>query len=290
MNAHPDRPVEIGADATGRMVVVKRYLNADAAVIYREHVALWQSSFGADRTPPGVPEPLSFDDAAAAVTMECVPGSPLAVRGGLGGTLEHMEAAAGLLADLHSSGVPLGRRRSAAGVLRSAQRKAAAIDDGALGGKFGHLVASLAHRVPDDDALVVSHGDFAPRNVLLGPDGRLTLIDFDRLQLASPALDVAYWGAWIWATQRLCDTEPSWMPADQFAVYYLRCTPFNDHSVTSGMAFYRAAALARIVHGWSALATRHDVASQLIDDAHHVLARHGQPDEEQSASAFDESH
>lgn len=52
---------------------------------------------------------------------------------------------------------------------------------GVLGARFGDLgrrSSELAGRVlPDQLALAVSHGDFGPRNVFVGPDDRLTVFD-----------------------------------------------------------------------------------------------------------------
>jgi Phosphotransferase enzyme family len=271
MNDHPDRLVEIHDDASGRRVVTKRYIDADGDAIYHDHVALWQSAFGERRLPPGLPQPLLFNPLSGMVTMEHIPGATLAVRGTLGNSLEHTAGAAALLADMHRSGVPLSRRRSTAGVVRSVQRKAASLVVGPSA--YQRLADQLVNCAPvDDDVLVASHGDFSPRNVLLTPESqRLTIIDFDRLQLASPARDVAYWGAWIWTTQRLRGEEPSWLPGDQFALAYVSCAPEYAEAVTSHQTFHRAAALARIVHGWSALALRTDVARALIDDAMRLI-------------------
>jgi aminoglycoside phosphotransferase (APT) family kinase protein len=49
-----------------------------------------------------------------------------------------------------------------------------------------------------DGELVPCHGDFSPQNVLVGPGG-FALIDWDKLQLADPARDIAYTRAWCWA-------------------------------------------------------------------------------------------
>ncbi len=44
---------------------------------------------------------------------------------------------------------------------------------------------------------VVVHGDFAPVNVIVGPDGEiLALVDFEHARLGSPMADVAWWG-WV---------------------------------------------------------------------------------------------
>ena len=42
----------------------------------------------------------------------------------------------------------------------------------------------------------LSHGDFAPINVIVGPDGELVLLDLDDVQPGPRLLDVAWWG-WV---------------------------------------------------------------------------------------------
>jgi aminoglycoside phosphotransferase (APT) family kinase protein len=73
---------------------------------------------------------------------------------------------------------------------------------------------------------VVVHGDFAPVNVIVGPDGEiLALVDFEHARLGSPMADVAWWGwvvrhhhpdAWraAWPTFRAAAGVPSGDPAD----------------------------------------------------------------------------
>ena len=73
---------------------------------------------------------------------------------------------------------------------------------------------------------VVVHGDFAPVNVIVGPDGRiLALVDFEHARVGSPMADVAWWGwvvrhhhpnAWraAWPTFRAAAGVPSGELAD----------------------------------------------------------------------------
>lgn len=72
----------------------------------------------------------------------------------------------------------------------------------------------------------VVHGDFAPINVIVGPDGDiLALVDFEHARLGSPTADVAWWGwvvrhhhpdAWhaAWPTFRAAAGVPSGDLAD----------------------------------------------------------------------------
>ena len=118
-------------------------------------------------------------------------------------------------------------------MLRSSRRK---VDELApAGGRdLGEsgLVVELARRVlerlaatlPTSTELVLSHGDFSPRNVLLTPDG-LALIDFDRLQLAAPERDISYWGAWTWVTMLTTGQQPRWRVGDELALAYNRFRP-----------------------------------------------------------------
>lgn len=56
------------------------------------------------------------------------------------------------------------------------------------------LLASWTDDAPWD--LVVTHGDFAPINVLVGGDGALTVLDLHDVAIAPRLFDVAWWG-WV---------------------------------------------------------------------------------------------
>ncbi len=273
MNNHQDRPVAMAVDSDGRAVITKRYHEADGAAIYASHQALWQSAFGRSRSPQAIPEPLSWDVTTSTVTMELAPGEPIGARGDLGSTTQHTATVARLLADFHASGVVVDRRRSASGLVRAVDRKAVEMAASPLGKLYEYVCWRARCAKPTNELSVINHGDFSPRNVLFG-DGRLSLIDFDRLQMASPARDIAYWGAWAWATHRLNDQHPSWDLGDALLEEYLRCSPLPGvQRIVDEINFHRSVSLLRIVHGWSALRSRVDIAGILLGDASAVLMR-----------------
>jgi aminoglycoside phosphotransferase (APT) family kinase protein len=209
--------------------------------------------------------------------MQFLPGDPIGSRGDLGLSVQQLPEVARLLADLHSSGVRVDRRRSPAALLRSSHRKVDELDRTGIERSGSAEVAQLARRVverlaaglPTPTELVLSHGDFSPRNVLLTPNG-LALIDFDRLQMAAPERDISYWGAWTWVTMLTTGRQPSWRVGDDLALAYHRFRPAAPEPAPS--AFYRAVALLRIAHGWSALQAAPQTAALVLREALRLLA------------------
>lgn len=239
---HPDRPVELHR-VDGR-TIVRKYYARGGEDIFATSAALWDSPFGRSRRPPGLARPLGFDPAAGALDSEHIDGAALATRGTLGSAPERLAEVAALSADLHDSGVRVARDRRASKLLRSLERK--------LG--TGHpLLDRLRLAAPHGrEELVANHGDFSPRNILMAPDG-LRLIDLDRVQAAGRGRDLAYFGAWCWATQWQRGETPSWALANELDAHYLRLRPNVAHAELAP-GFYRAAALIRIATGWSAFA------------------------------------
>ena len=273
---HADRPVHVETRGAHR-VVVKRYVAGGAAAVYGQMSALWASPFGADRRPPGLPRPTGVNPDRQEVEMQFLPGDPIGSRGDLGLSVQQLPEVARLLADLHSSGVRVDRRRSPAALLRSSHRKVDELDRTGIERSGSAEVAQLARRVverlaaglPTPTELVLSHGDFSPRNVLLTPNG-LALIDFDRLQMAAPERDISYWGAWTWVTMLTTGRQPSWRVGDDLALAYHRFRPAAPEPAPS--AFYRAVALLRIAHGWSALQAAPQTAALVLREALRLLA------------------
>lgn len=276
--SHQDRPVRL-AVRDGREVVVKTYRRGGCRQVHDEMLALWRSPFGRERRPPGLPEPLDVNPATGEVVMARAPGRPLAARGDLGDSVLRLPEVAVLLADLHASGVTLTRVRSARRVLASSRRKATDLRAGSLGQAAGSagvaaaaasVVEQLDRCCPLQEALVPSHGDFSPRNVL-GDVAGVVLIDLDRLQMADPAHDLAYWGAWGWATEAMNDLTPTWQILGDLVSQYTGYLGDRSPAVRETLAFHQGAALVRIVHGWSALADRPGVQLVLLAEAARLL-------------------
>jgi aminoglycoside phosphotransferase (APT) family kinase protein len=159
--------------------------------------ALWASSFGALRKPPGLPQPLDYIPDPGILISENVEGSPLARTPHI--SEKDARTTIELLAALHDCDARPQSRRTSRGIVRSARRKADRIAQ--LAPQYAEAARSLADAIAaqrvSDTELVPSHGDFSPRNVLVSSD-RFVLIDWDRLQLADPARDVVYFGISTW--------------------------------------------------------------------------------------------
>lgn len=98
---------------------------------------------------------------------------------------------------------------------------------------------TVAHRVPDLDAPIAAlikrmaaerrclvHGDFSPKNVLVGHDG-LWVIDFEVAHIGDPAFDVAFLTSHLMlkAVHRPVDRHAYAACTDQFWHSYLNGTP-----------------------------------------------------------------
>lgn len=251
---HTDRPVRMETH-DGRTVVVKRYLDADGARIFDDQMRLW-SALGAGRSTV-VPEPLGWNDQSRELTMEAVAGEPVGARGDLGRAAELTMPVATLIADVHRSSVVVNRRRDARRVVASLQRKSADMRGTIDERRYRRAVELLddpvvIRRIARTEQLVLSHGDWSPRNVLADGDS-VYIVDFDRLQMAGAGHDVAYWGAWCWATALIAGGRPDWAMCGDFMGAYGAVRPEAFQEIVDTLWFHRAAALLRIAHGWSVL-------------------------------------
>jgi len=267
IGTHADRPVLL-VEHDGDAAVLKRYERGGAALVHGQMVDLWASGFRAS-----MPRPIALVEQGRSVLMSRCDGTPLGSRGDVGDAPRRAREVAELLAALHSCGVVVDRRRGPAELLRSSGRKAAELADIAAdvgtrrtAALAGELVAALSAALPPVTGLVVSHGDFSPRNVLATP-ARLMLIDFDRLQMADPARDLSYWASWIWVTQYQRGATPSWSPGEDVVAHYAAERPDITTTPRSTWAFYRAVSLLRIAHGWSALRADPTMAAGVLGAA-----------------------
>ena len=257
---HADRPV-MQVEEGGRTLIRKRYRSLDDADrVFDAMSALWRSPFGAGRTPPGLPEPVAVDRAAAAIDTAFLVGD--AGHRGVpdGATPRDVDGMAQLLADLHRSGVDVPLVRSARRVLASVRRTL---------GEHHPLVDLAAMRLPDREVLVPSHGDFTPRNVWCTADGPV-LIDLDRVQSADPARDLGHFAAWCWTRRHLDGHADGWRSGDALEAAYLRHSEMSPDALACGRAFHRAAGLVRC---WSSVSKRHPepIASALLIEAAQLL-------------------
>jgi Phosphotransferase enzyme family len=252
----------------GRAVVIKRYDTAQVDTVFAAMQSLWASPFGESRTPPGMPEPLALE--GTEVTMAMVTGETLGVRGDAERSHRQLPGVARLITDFQFSGVEVARRGSSDKLLRSLARNRGRLAPG-LAEPFDRALGALGAVAPEDEPLVLGHGDMSPRNILIDGD-TLTLIDFDSLQMSGRGRDLAYLGAWTWVTDWISHGSATWQLADDLGAAADDCAglPHNTWWITA--PFYRAAGLLRIAQRWSSLATRPDQARRVIDEAHRLAA------------------
>jgi Phosphotransferase enzyme family len=134
----------------------------------------------------------------------CLPGRLVTVQPLLSGSLPARPADVALkagellreLADLDAAkevGLAVAQPAQHLAVAEVSARFVAAILP-ALGGRLEVLLRELEATVPSIDRLVLSHGDFHARQLLVSPDG-LAVVDLDALRLAPAALDPATYAA-----------------------------------------------------------------------------------------------
>ena len=267
----PDRPTVALTSPGGVPCVAKLYDGDDGEPTFANMREVWASSFGARRSPPGLPEPLAYIRAAGALVMRRVDGRPMAELDPATAA-DLVDDAIDLLLDLHTSDAHPPLRRDARGVVRAARRKlreVADVDD-ALGDRFARVVSALESARPDAVPLVPSHGDFSARNVLVG-DGGLVLIDWDRVRLAEPARDATYFGLWEWADALTRRDDPSWATLERALDVYDAREP--ERRVRDRAEFYIAAGLARVAHAMVMIWKRDaDTVAAVLDEALRQLA------------------
>ena len=242
----PDRATLALVSRTGLPVVAKLYPSGGGEITYANMQELWRSSFGERRRPPGLPQPIEYLPDVGVLIMERLPGRPFVELGA--SDTDIVDEALRLVAALHGCDAEPSKRRNFRRIVRSVRRKADAAAQVApqFAGSFSEVAEALEAAALEDPELVPCHGDFTPRNVLVGADG-LALIDWDRLQRADPARDLAYFGAWCW-TWALRQRRPAhWSVLDRVVAKYDSLRP--GASIEARLGFHVAAGLMRIAYG-----------------------------------------
>ncbi len=242
-------------------IIRKRYRDDSGRAVHAAMSELWASPFGATRTTPGLPEPLAYDPDERTLDMAVIEGPAVGSRGDVGALPRLLDETATLLADLHGSGVVVSRRRTPDKLLRSLSRK--------LGTDDHMIVDRVAAHAPEAWTLCPNHGDFSPRNIMVTAGGP-ALIDFDRVQMASPSRDVSYLAAWCWVTSVINATataDDAWRLGDEFEDAYTTLRPDATADLRRGRTFHRAAGLVRIATEWTSMTTDPEASAMVLDEA-----------------------
>jgi Ser/Thr protein kinase RdoA (MazF antagonist) len=244
LTRRPDRLTVGLRTAAGTPAIGKLYPAGGGGQAFRNMTALWDSSFGERRDPPGLARPIEHIGEARVLVMEHLGGRPLLELDYL--AEEHLRQSVELLAALHESDARLSSvPRTARRVVRSLRRKQARIAELApeYAARYEAAVDAVEAAQPGDRDLMCSHGDFSPRNVLAGT-GRYALIDWDRLRLADPARDIANYGAWCWLRALHRRGASDWSALERFVAGYASLRPC---ALGDRLNFHLAAALLRMV-------------------------------------------
>jgi Ser/Thr protein kinase RdoA (MazF antagonist) len=229
----------------GLPVVAKFYSGEKGAKAFANMQALWQSKFGERRQPPGLPRPVEYLPELGVLVMERLAGRPLAELTGRNEAI--FDDAVRLLAALHQCDAVSETQHGSRDIVRSAQRKADAIAQ--LTPQYADVVraavAGLEACRRKEREMVPSHGDFSPRNVLVG-EGRLALIDLDRFQMSDPCRDLAYLGTWNWPEALRRGRWPDRSALERAMQVYKAERPAAF--IKKSMGFYVAAGLIRRAH------------------------------------------
>jgi hypothetical protein len=242
----PDRltvPVRTRFD---QPAVAKCYPSDRGALTFANMQSLWRSSFGERRRPPGLPEPIDYLPETGTLVMERLSGRPLAEREAADAV--SIAEAVKLIAALHDCEARPTKKRDRRRIVREIQRNQAASAEMAPAPArvLAPVVEALEASDGEDTEIVPCHGDFSPRNVLIG-GARVALIDWDRLEWADPARDVTYFGTWCWVWALRRKMTADWSVLQQAIEGYrgLRQMTLTD----ARRDFHVAAGLMRIAHG-----------------------------------------
>jgi aminoglycoside phosphotransferase (APT) family kinase protein len=243
LSSRPDRLTLGLRTPGGTAVIAKVYLDDSGERTFEYMQRLWASPFGAARPSPGLAQPLDYLPDLRISLVERIRGKPMAETGFLDPTM--IESAARLLADLHDCGVEPEVRRTWRGIVRSLTRKIQRISElvPEYFSAMDPVMKLLLNGHFKDSELVCAHGDFSARNVLVGGE-RVALIDWERLQQADPARDVAYFAVWGWRQRIQRGRMPDRTVLSEITSAYEACRPGSR--LAKQMPFHIAAGLIRM--------------------------------------------
>jgi hypothetical protein len=189
---------------TQQAVYVKIFADDRGEAIYNDMQALWQATRGARALH--IPEPLGYDAARRMLVMEAVPaqrdltnwikciekGERLPRGVGMERLNRCMAVAAESLAELHRADVRPQRRRTFQCEMAKRYKDLEVLrhSDPDLARATAELLQRLEALALKNETLVPSHGGYRHKQTV-GDDQRLTIIDWDGLSRAHPALDAA---------------------------------------------------------------------------------------------------
>jgi hypothetical protein len=246
------------------------------------------------RQPEGlkIPASLGFHRSLRLLLLEAMPGAATMgdllkthARGeqlsGAGPVLESaVEACASVAAALHASEIELGPRRDAGRELSSLRADIAALSriSPELGARLLVSLETAEDQLLRSPALPpsVCHGDFRHNQILFDQESA-TLVDFDSVCQAEPALDVGHFLAYLRLTTR--KVEPAiaggTRVADELSQLFLNRYLLADRlglseaRVRARVAAYETLSLLRLaLHGWQKFKPhRIEVALSLLEEA-----------------------
>jgi phosphotransferase family enzyme len=255
-----------------------------------------------DRMRPrrfAVPRLLGLVQALRLVLLEPMPGAPLVLallreRLGAGGapgtpTLEDaVEQAAAVAAGLHRSGVGRGRQRGIHKERAELKQALTVLDrfSPGLGAEYRDWVGSVKALAAASEPLPAcfSHGDFSPSQLLFSSD-QCSLIDFDTICQAEPALDLGQFLAYLRLAARKIGEpasaggrETTEQICARFVDAYVRECGLGagaESLLRRRVRLYEIVSLLRLVfHSWRKFKSeRLAFATELVRDRLGVLAR-----------------
>jgi hypothetical protein len=273
-----------GGQQCRRVVYGKFFADDRGAALYQDMQTLWEIARVSDCLR--VPEPLGYDAQRRMLVMTEAPGErdlnlwvkrlehrqPLPPGVDLDRMQRCMAVVAQALAELHRSGIHPTETRSFQSELADQYQDLELMRKGdtELGREIERLVARLQVHALHDELHVPCHGGFRHKQ-LMGNDHHLTLLDWDGLTLAHPALDAA---TFIARLRYMPITEPGTCSqlehlADVFRREFLGREPeVNPQQLT----LYEALVLTELA---LRAFRRPKLKEQVISCVHHLIAEAG---------------